>query len=244
MQVRDEKIKGFNLLELIVVIAIIGLISGIGYPQFSKWRKDREIRDDVIRIKSLIEGINAQVQRGQYVFVQFDVEVNNQTDGLIVRSKGMSAADFGSLISNQESTWWTDEGNRCNISDPGYWTDDPDPDRDGELDTDKIEVRLHKAESISTNWGPNPNGTAGIGAICFAKNDRWYSGNGKLELDGVVDNFLFFCDRSDQRAQCDLNRGTNQPASEHEYLYSLEWSRFGNLKLEKWSKRIGNWVKQ
>ena len=104
-------------------------------------------------------------------------------------------------------------------------------------------MRLHKAESISTNWGLIQMESR-YWSNLFCKNDRWYSGNGKLELDGVVDNFLFFCDRSDQRAQCDLNRGTNQPASEHEYLYSLEWSRFGNLKLEKWSKRIGNWVKQ
>ena len=70
MQAQDEKIKGFSLLELIVVVVLIGIVSAIGYPQFSEWRKDREVRDAVIKIRSLIEGINAQVQRGQYAFVQ------------------------------------------------------------------------------------------------------------------------------------------------------------------------------
>ena len=44
MRVQDEKIKGFNILELIVVVVIIGVISAIGYPNFNKWRKDREVK--------------------------------------------------------------------------------------------------------------------------------------------------------------------------------------------------------
>ena len=52
MRTQDEKIKGFNLLELIVVVVIIGVISAVGYPNFSKWRKDREARDAVIKIKT------------------------------------------------------------------------------------------------------------------------------------------------------------------------------------------------
>ena len=66
MRVQDEKIKGFNILELIIVLVIIGVISGLGYPEFSKWRVEREVRSSVVKIKSLMEGINAQVQRGQY----------------------------------------------------------------------------------------------------------------------------------------------------------------------------------
>ena len=47
MRAQDEKIKGFNLLELIVVVVIIGVISAIGYPKFSDWRLDRETRNSV-----------------------------------------------------------------------------------------------------------------------------------------------------------------------------------------------------
>ena len=63
MRAQDEKIKGFNLLELLVVVVIIGVISGVGYPKFNEWRIDRETRSSVIKIKSLFDGINAQVKK-------------------------------------------------------------------------------------------------------------------------------------------------------------------------------------
>ena len=97
MRAQDEKIKGFNLLELIVVVVIIGVISAIGYPKFSDWRLDRETRNSVIKIKSLIQGINAQVQRGQYAFVQVHVE---EDDGLVVTSKGMKPQKLASLLND------------------------------------------------------------------------------------------------------------------------------------------------
>ena len=96
MRVQDEKIKGFNILELIIVLVIIGVISGLGYPEFSKWRVEREVRSSVVKIKSLMEGINAQVQRGQYAFVQ--VHIEEIAENLIVTSKGMKPDTLGSCL--------------------------------------------------------------------------------------------------------------------------------------------------
>ena len=252
MRVQDEKIKGFNVLELIIVIAIIGVLSAVAYPNFSDWRKDRETRNSVVKIKSLIEGINAQVQRGQYAFVQVDVEEGrliNEDDGLIVTSKGMKPKTLATLLNNGESDWWVEPNERCNIVeavdeavDEAYWDEDPDPNRDQIIDLDKIEVRQIVLDNVATTWRDKK------GAVCFGKNDQWYSGNGELVSssgdDVIVDSYLFICNRSNTRSQCDIDNVTGEPTTEHDYLYVIEWSRFGNIKLEKWNKRDAEWIEQ
>ena len=242
MRVQDEKIKGFNVLELIIVIAIIGVLSAVAYPNFSDWRKDRETRSAVVKIKSLIEGINAQVQRGQYAFVQVDVE---EDDVLIVTSKGMKPKTLATLLNNGESDWWVKPNGRCKIVDKvdeAYWDEDPDPNRDQIIDLDKIEVRQIVLDNVATTWRDD------VGAVCFGKNDQWYSGNGELVSssgdDVIVDSYLFICNRSNTRSQCDIDNVTGEPTTEHDHLYVIEWSRFGNIKLEKWNKRDAEWIEQ
>ncbi|MDB9704910.1 type II secretion system protein [bacterium] len=245
MRVQDEKIKGFNVLELIIVIAIIGVLSAVAYPNFSDWRKDRETRSAVVKIKSLIEGINAQVQRGQYAFVQVDVkegELVSGDDGLIVTSKGMKPKTLATLLNTGGSDWWVKPNERCNNVDQAYWDEDPDPDRDQIIDLDKIEVRQIVLDNVATTWRDKK------GAVCFGKNDQWYSGNGELVSssggDLSVDSYLFICNRSRTRSQCDIDNDTGEPTTEHDYLYVIEWSRFGNIKLEKWNKRDLEWIEQ
>ena len=246
MRVQDEKIKGFNVLELIIVIAIIGVLSAVAYPNFSDWQKDRETRSDVVEIKSLIEGINAQVQRGQYAFVQVDVEEGellvSGDDGLIVTSKGMKPKTLATLLNTGGSDWWVKPNERCNNVDQAYWDEDPDPDRDQIIDLDKIEVRQITLDNVATTWREDK------GAVCFGKNDQWYSGNGELVSssgdDVIVDSYLFICNRSRTRSQCDIDNVTGEPTTEHDYLYVIEWSRFGNIKLEKWNKRDSEWIEQ
>jgi prepilin-type N-terminal cleavage/methylation domain-containing protein len=243
--VQDEKIKGFNVLELLIVIAIIGVLSAVAYPNFSEWRKDRETRSAVVKIKSLIEGINAQVQRGQYAFVQVDVkegELVSGDDGLIVTSKGMKPKTLATLLNTGGSDWWVKPNERCNNVDQAYWDEDPDPDRDQIIDLDKIEVRQIVLDNVATTWRDKK------GAVCFGKNDQWYSGNGELVSssggDLSVDSYLFICNRSRTRSQCDIDNDTGEPTTEHDYLYVIEWARFGNIKLEKWNKRDLEWIEQ
>lgn len=248
MRAQDEKIKGFNILELIVVVLIIGVLSAVGYPRFNDWRKDRETRDAVIQIRSLIQGIYSQTQRGQYAFVQ--VHISEEADGadrnIVVTSKGMKAETLASLLNNRNSVWWTanrtpDYANICNITDDAYWDDDP------EQGSDNIEVRQITLQGVATTW------TGLVGAVCFGKNDLWFSGNGELASSSptsnevTVDNYLFICDRSNTPIQCDVDPTTGAPRTKHGQLYAIEWSRFGNISVEKWyppDVNNGEWIYQ
>lgn len=248
MRAQDEKIKGFNILELIVVVLIIGVLSAVGYPRFNDWRKDRETRDAVIQIRSLIQGIYSQTQRGQYAFVQ--VHISEEADGadrnIVVTSKGMKAETLASLLNNRNSVWWTanrtpDYANICNITDDAYWDDDP------EQGADNIEVRQITLQGVATAW------TGSVGAVCFGKNDLWFSGNGELASSSplsnevTVDNYLFICDRSNTPIQCNMDPVTGAPRTEHGQLYAIEWSRFGNISVEKWyppDVNNGEWIYQ
>ena len=246
MRAQDEKIKGFNLLELIVVVVLIGIVSAIGYPNFSEWRQERETRDSVIRIKSLIQGINAQVQRGQYAFVQAHIL---EKDGeLVVTSKGMKPEKLASLLNDGDSDWWEKVAERCNITDDAYWDDDP------HQGSNSIEVRQIVLDNIATTW---------IGdtvAVCFGKNERWFAATSnflssppppKEEEEGEGEepsmqsmlnspsNQLIVCRRTSTQSQCD-----QADPSASEQSFKIVWSRFGNVKLEKWDKRNGGWALQ
>ena len=240
MRVLDEKTKGFNILELIVVLLIVGIVSALGYPEISKWRKDREVKSFAIATKTLIEGIVAQVQRGQYAFVQVRVDEIAETQDedsdrvLTITSKGMKPETLANFLNDRASAWRTNAAGRCNIEDPDYW------DADGGTD-DLIEVREIQVENLATTFRGSGDSEA-IGAICFGKNDQWFSGAGQLAVGGVPDSALFICDIGVDRNTCEVN-DTGSPEVEHRYLYSIEWSRFGNVVLARWNNNAG-WVNQ
>ena len=233
MQHPEKNIKGFNLLELLVVVVIIGIISALAYPNFSDWSKERKARTSTVKVKNLIQGINAQVQRGLYAFVQ--VHVQAQVDNLTITSKGMKMNTLTPKINNGESHWYNDPSTRCDVDTAGYWDDD------GSVD-DKLEVMQIELDEVTTNF------VGGIGAVCFSKNARWYSGAGNfVAVSGgatTIDSLLYLCTRNSDFATCDIDDNTGRPNRDHDNLFLVEWTRFGEVTMEKWSIRTDDWVLQ
>ena len=63
---QDQNIKGFTILELLVVITIVAVISAVGYPNFMDWRKDRVVRAAAEKVATMLTGISTQAQKGYF----------------------------------------------------------------------------------------------------------------------------------------------------------------------------------
>ena len=228
MQALVKNNKGFTTLEVIVVLCIVGIISAISYPALDNWNKGREVKADMLKAVGIFDNINSQVQRGLYSFVQ--VLIISSDNKLEIISRGMSADTLGDQISNDN---FRVAANRCDPENDDIWDDDG-------RTTQRPEVGRVEFKNITTDFTGNE-------AVCFSKDGRWYStsdhfvGINSLELSGEGG----FCD--DHLDPEDVKAVEIGPQCE----YRIAWSRFGNIKLEKWNERkrisdeeTGGWIAQ
>jgi len=232
MRAQEKNIKGFSLLEIVVVVAILGIITAVAMPAFSDWRAERKARTAVVKIKSAMESINSHVQRGLYSFVQVHIIPNDNTITII--TKGMKPNTLANKVNNGTSSWNTTPTTRCDLNDD-YWDD-----VGGEAET--VEVRKMEIKDVASNITAD-------GAICFAKNPRWYSGNGSFLSgtgdDVAVDERVFVCARTGGTTRCEVDEGTGVPTDEdHANLFSVDWTRFGEVTMDKWSPALKDWILQ
>ncbi len=214
MQMQRKKIKGFSLIDLVVVIAIIGIISTLGFEPFQKWRTDRIARAAAVKVSGLIQDIYSQVQRGHYSFAQFRVHLEGSEDDKtwIISSYGM------------ETIMWNDQGYPINAG--------------GEA-SKKLTVSSYEIDdklSIGV-----PGNELAEGTVCFSKDGSYYaaggmflSGSGGMgggdsaivgEETSVIEE-MYVCQRESVADSCSLSTG-------QENFYSIKWSRFGNIDMQK-----------
>jgi len=224
----QQDIKGFTILELLVVVVIVAVVSAVGYPNFLEWQKDRAIRAAAEKVASMLTGISTQAQRGAYPFVQF--EVTPSAKSVQFKSKGMLQDTMNSKL-NQSNTKILD----CTIVNSGYWDNHT-------VDAYTKEVGVH----IGT-------GSADNGAVCFSRDGSFYGEKNKLNnltnsnqinlnLEGRnTNNYLIICPASSSGGSMLVGGGSNScGSSKPQYL--VEWSRFGNIKKFKWSGSA--WTRQ
>ncbi len=228
MQALEKNIKGFNILEVVIVLVIIGIISAAALPNFSSWKRDRETRGAAVKIKDLLTNIVSQVQRGHYAFVQVHVVEEKDDEKLVIVSKGLGIDKYTYRMRNV-TNWKTDYSVRCKPNpdvadgeDAGSSWDD-EGGVSNKLEVSKIEFTNVKTEFVDS-----------YGTVCFSKDGTWYSSDGKFKNtpDEVISGFRI-CEASTDSPIC-KSKTDGSPDPEHENVYEISWSRFGNIIYEKW----------
>ncbi len=231
MQQQEKNNKGFSILELLVVVAIVGVISAVAYPNFSSWNKERQVRQAIEKIQSLMKNAIIQTERGTFGYVQ--VRFDNTEWGLTVASKGMTMQTLATKINDGNDDWNTDTLSRCDFFANDYW----DTDKDTTSDTIKSAVYSITLEKVTTNF-IEPDGN---GAVCFARNGKFYEGSESLAKDSssIPYEFIYICRRTSDANSCDVLYDDSDvpadvfPTSEVEYLRRVHWGRFGNFSVSK-----------
>ena len=223
---QKKKIKGFTIIELLVVIAIIAVISGLAIPQFANWSKERAVKNSAERIKDLAVSINSQVQRGLYGFAQFSIIPLADDEGYSFQTNGMLMSNLATNISETDD--WHQTSVRCKNED-AFW------DHLG-ASNNRAEVRSFNIDNVNTSID-NESG------VCFSKDGSWFSSSGDL-LDGEKNiEGMYIC--GDMSGDCPTTTGTGEKATfDMEFLYELSWTRFGNVKLERFDNKRKIWVVQ
>ena len=233
MQMQEKKVKGFSLLELLVVVTIIGVISSLSFGPFMKWRGDRAVRTEALNTTSVIKDIFTQVQRGNYSFVQF--EVLKDGSNYTISSNGMRIEKFTDLVRDKyegsELKPFHKYDTRCGMT--FTW------DHEGAVDENILTVNKIFIDSSSVALGVD--GESSIpdqgGKVCFSKDGTYYSASGMF-LDGSTTNErIYICSKKTSKPSCTF---TGDEPDQNNF-FALEWSRFGNISLYKWND---GWIAQ
>ena len=229
--------KGFNVLELLVVLAIVGVISAVAYPNFSSWNKERGVRQSVVRIESLMKNILIQTERGTFAYVQvlFD---NSEGTNLVVTSKGMTMQSLATRINDGNSVWNNDTTSRCNIIDNDYW----DTDLDSTSDEVKNATYSITLEDVTTNF-PGMTIAEDVGAVCFSRNGKFFEGAGTIaEPNSTIPyEFIYICRRSTAKTFCEAEYD-DDTTGDVEFLRRVHWGRFGHISLSIYNEKTNTYT--
>ena len=230
---QDQDIKGFTILELLVVIAIIAIISAVAFPSFSKWSTERKVRTATEKVASMISNIATQTQRGNLAYSQLMVLAVPQQSSIFV-TKGMGDKNFKDKLEKGQIN--------CPVSPTGYWDDFGKPTKNIQglnfseyYEFFNPEDKVIGESKIAVHFSlPS--------AICFGKGGNYYKATNALSkvsntnvvIEGSsTPNYIIIC--TYKNAQKNGNKCPTRGKALEKPAYLVKWSRFGNVSKFKWN---------
>ncbi len=230
---QDQDIKGFTILELLVVIAIIAIISAVAFPSFSKWSTERKVRTATEKVASMISNIATQTQRGNLAYSQLMVLAVPQQSSIFV-TKGMGDKNFKDKLEKGQIN--------CPVSPTGYWDDFGKPTKNIQgLNFSEYYEFFNPEDKVIGESKIAVHFTL-PSAICFGKGGNYYKATNALSkvsntnvvIEGSsTPNYIIIC--TYKNAQKNGNKCPTRGKALEKPAYLVKWSRFGNVSKFKWS---------
>ena len=230
---QDQDIKGFTILELLVVIAIIAIISAVAFPSFSKWSTERKVRTATEKVASMISNIATQTQRGNLAYSQLMVLAVPQQSSIFV-TKGMGDKNFKDKLEKGQIN--------CPVSPTGYWDDFGKPTKNIQgLNFSEYYEFFNPEDKVIGESKIAVHFTL-PSAICFGKGGSYYKAtnalskvsNANVVIEGSsTPNYIIIC--TYKNAQKNGNKCPTRGKALEKPAYLVKWSRFGNVSKFKWS---------
>ena len=220
--------KGFTIIELLVVLAVLGVFVSFTYPNISNWIKDREVKKEVYDVVTFIKEKKSMVNNDKYGMIQLQMWADF---GVYTMSK----IDFINIYRSISSTNSLKRNNHCSYGSSrssGFV-------RNQNLETLKLGTSSNDSNvHIYPNVAQNPTRTI----LCLTKDNSisfmWK--NNKTERDaetGKTVDIVIFCSKSNS-TQYSCKYSANL-----DHMYKITISKNIKMKIYKKNKSKNSWVK-
>ena len=222
------KNRAFTILELLVVLAVIGVFSAIAYPNVTGWIADRNVKNVAFETVAFVKDRKSEVTSGKYGMTQ--ILFNRQLQVFT-----MSPNKFFEIYKSTNSPFSSHKQNyTCGFGDTAGFT------RQNQYDKEDFGPYVQESDvHIYPSAWHNPSRTA----VCITKDGSisYYrpNQNGRIkdQSTGQMVDFFLFCSKSNSTERsCKYN-------SNLEYRYMITLDRFQNMKVFRYNKNKNKWNK-
>ena len=222
------KNRAFTILELLVVLAVIGVFSAIAYPNVTGWIADRNVKNVAFETVAFVKDRKSEVTSGKYGMTQ--ILFNRQLQVFT-----MSPNKFIEIYKSTNSPFSSHKQNyTCGFGDTAGFT------RQNQYDKEDFGPYVQESNvHIYPSAWHNPMRTAVCitkdGSISYFRPNQ--NGRIKDQSTGQMVDFFLFCSKSNSTEKsCKYN-------SNLEYRYMITLDRFQNMKVFRYNKNKNKWNK-
>jgi len=219
---QKQNIKGFTLLELLVVVAIVGIISAVGYPRLDTWISKNRVIAEAEKIHSLISLVNSQVERGYYPYAMIQFETGSPT---VIKAQGVTQTTFNKRIKKPGAP-----AIACEKSDFTGWLDG------GTKEWQEISTHTMHEDTFLDKLSQASQSKEKT--ICFSKGGKYFKEPSGLhwvifdkDQNRSTANYITICHVNGQI--CDTQNKKFDPDEDYD-AYLVKYSRFGLVEKYRW----------